>query len=617
MKLDKIKSIFKNKEERKRIAKNNKINKKILILITIFLFILIIIQSSNFIFTIITSPRTYFLNIDISFKSRAYVKKIIEENTKNLDSRQVIFNFNDKVENKIIKRYDLNKILKTDGEDVILNSIFNNGFNNYELNLRLFAKNLFSAKKYNLNYYINKDFINKVKEEIGVNEVFTENAKIVADKNNSRFVIKKESAGFIYDFKKMEKDLSSIINKKSDKKEENIYIDKIVNYPKIKENDLEAVLVSANSLLQNIPIKIYYRDIIYKAEKKELLNWVDYEYTVQNNIFEEANIKIKKDLVVEYLKILENENNKEPKSGELVFDEKNINKVKKFTPIQKGFFINMEDSYNKLQDTILNERNEVFLTIDEKIPENVNADIISYGFIDEIAVGSSNFAGSSASRIINIKIGSASVNGTIVKPNEEFSMLKTLGDVGAKNGYVQELVIKGNSTTKEYGGGLCQVGTTMFRTALNGGFPITERRNHSYRVSYYEPAGTDATIYSPSPDFRFFNNTKNNILITTEMSGTILKYRIWGTKDGRKVSVGTPIITNIVLAPGTKWIETLDLKPGEKKCIETSHNGADAEFAYKVEYEDGSKIDVVFKSRYRPWQAVCLIGVEKLSGYGY
>jgi vancomycin resistance protein YoaR len=105
-----------------------------------------------------------------------------------------------------------------------------------------------------------------------------------------------------------------------------------------------------------------------------------------------------------------------------------------------------------------------------------------------------------------------------------------LGEIDGAHGWYQELVIKGNETVPEYGGGLCQVGSTSFRMALASGLEIVERRNHSYRVRYYEPAGTDATIYSPAPDFRFKNNTNHHILITSEIQGDMLAFYAWGTQ---------------------------------------------------------------------------------------
>ena len=235
------------------------------------------------------------------------------------------------------------------------------------------------------------------------------------------------------------------------------------------------------------------------------------------------------------------------------------------------------------------------------------------GIHEIIGVGRSNFSGSPSNRRKNIALGAKKVGMTHVPPNEDFSMLKVLGTIDGPNGWLPELVIKGNKTTPEFGGGLCQVGTTMFRAALASGLPITERRNHSYRVRYYEPAGTDATIYDPAPDFKFKNDLTGWILVTTRVQGSDLIFTVWGKKDGRKVEQTASKVFNIVPSPPKKIIETLDLKPGEEKCTETAHAGADAQFDYNVTYPDGTVVKKTFFSRYKPWQAVCLKGVLKLT----
>ncbi len=235
------------------------------------------------------------------------------------------------------------------------------------------------------------------------------------------------------------------------------------------------------------------------------------------------------------------------------------------------------------------------------------------GIKEIIGIGRSNFAGSPANRRHNIAVGAAALNGLLIKPEEEFSLITVLGNIDAENGYKEELVIKGNKTIPEFGGGLCQIGTTTFRATLASGLPITQRRNHSYRVSYYEPAGTDATIYTPWPDYRFKNDTGAHVLIQTYIEGDELIFEFWGTKDGRVVSQTEPRVYNITAPPPTKYIETLDLPPGKEKCTESAHSGADAEFTYTVTYANDEQKEEVFKSHYRPWQAVCLIGVEELS----
>jgi len=239
------------------------------------------------------------------------------------------------------------------------------------------------------------------------------------------------------------------------------------------------------------------------------------------------------------------------------------------------------------------------------------------GIKEIIGTGHSNFAGSPKNRRHNIAVGAAAVNGLLLKPGEEFSLVKTLGEVEARTGYLPELVIKENKTIPEYGGGLCQVGTTVFRAALNSGLPITARRNHSYRVAYYEPAGMDAAVYIPNPDVRFLNDTGSYVLIQARIEGNDFYFDFWGLKDTRKITVSKPVVYNIVRPASTKIVETTDLAPGQKKCTEKAHNGADAYFDYTVVYNPGTADEKIeekrFSSHYVPWQEVCLIGVTKLS----
>jgi len=250
-------------------------------------------------------------------------------------------------------------------------------------------------------------------------------------------------------------------------------------------------------------------------------------------------------------------------------------------------------------------------------PKQRIADVNDLGIAELLGTGKSSFAGSPRNRRHNIRIGAESVNGTIVPPAEEFSLIETLGTIDDTTGYLPELVIKGNKTIPEYGGGLCQIGTTTFRATLASGLPVTARRNHSYTVSYYFDddglPGTDATIYYPAPDYRFLNDTGSNVLILTRIEGDILFFEFWGAKDGRTVEQSKTRVWDRVPPPPTKYVETLDLKPGEIKCTESPHNGLKAAFDYTITYDDGTVSAETFTSSYRPWQEVCLVGVEELS----
>lgn len=178
-------------------------------------------------------------------------------------------------------------------------------------------------------------------------------------------------------------------------------------------------------------------------------------------------------------------------------------------------------------------------TIPAKVTEN---NYQSLGIKELLATGDSNFVGSPKNRQHNIRTAASHFEGVLVAPGEEFSFVSYLGDVDASTGYLPELVIKGNKITPEFGGGVCQVSSTLFRAAVYSGLEITERQNHSFVVSYYGTPGMDATIYIPHPDLKFVNNTPGYILMQPRFDGTHLSFDIFGTKDGRKVETQGPYI---------------------------------------------------------------------------
>lgn len=228
-----------------------------------------------------------------------------------------------------------------------------------------------------------------------------------------------------------------------------------------------------------------------------------------------------------------------------------------------------------------------------------------------LGTGHSNFSGSPNNRRHNIATGAAALHGLVIPPDQEFSLAAALGPIEKETGYLPELVIKGDKTVPEYGGGLCQIGTTTFRAAMGAALPVTERRNHSYSVGYYLEnglPGTDATIYPPHPDIRFLNDTGSYILIQVRTEGNDLYFDFYGKPDGRTAERTTPRIWDRVSPPPTKEIETTDLAPGERKCTEKAHTGLKTEFTYTIHYPNGDTKEQAFQSTYKPWQEVCLIG---------
>lgn len=348
-----------------------------------------------------------------------------------------------------------------------------------------------------------------------------------------------------------------------------------------------------------------FKDEQWQYNAKKYKDWLAYK-----KIDDKITLVFSEELMFSDLSLIADEIKTEPVDAKFTMEN---NKVQEFQASQNGLDLNIESSVARINSEVIEENNkEVELVVDEILAEITTNSINDLGIKELIGVGESNFSGSPSNRRHNISVGTNSLSGILVKPGEEFSILDGLGEINGATGYLPELVIKGNKTVPEYGGGLCQVATTMFRAAVNSGLPITERKHHKYRVSYYEPAGFDATIYDPSPDLKFLNDTDHHILIQGKIVGSLLYFEFYGTNDGRKTEVTKPVIYNITYPGPAKYIETTELAPGQKKWVEGSHNGADAYFTRKVTYKDGEVKEDRWDSHYVAWQAVCMVGKEEV-----
>jgi vancomycin resistance protein YoaR len=224
------------------------------------------------------------------------------------------------------------------------------------------------------------------------------------------------------------------------------------------------------------------------------------------------------------------------------------------------------------------------------------------------------FYGSSTARIQNITTAASRFHGLLVAPGETFSMAQALGDISLDNGYAEALIILGNQTIQGVGGGVCQVSTTLFRTAFFAGYPINERHPHAYRVGYYEEksngasdpkmAGLDATVFVPLVDFKFTNDTPYWLLMETYVKGYSLTWKFYSTSDGRSVDWTTTGPTNTVPAPAPLYRENPDLAQGQINQVDYAAEGADITVTRTVTKNGNTYLQDQFVTHYAPWQAV-------------
>lgn len=613
------------------VINKNKTIKWLIYITAVFFILIIILISSYFIFETIYKnkiyPRTYLGNYNLSGLTHEQAEKFLNEKIDKINKNGIKFIYqNKKIDiTPTISSFDIDlayEIISFDIKQTINNAFQLGRFNNFLLNLQDKITSLLAKKIIKMNYNINDIEIEKIlKQNYESFEIPANNANLVATstksasgKNIINFSITKENIGKVINYNK---GISKLKSNLKNLDFSSIELQTKTEYPTIFKNKCLNIKSQAQTIISKSPLNLIHENKKWVIEAEQLSHLLYLEKNKENNIIVSINNKKLNDFLE---KNISPKINKNPINARFEITNK---RVTEFQGSQDGIQLNIPESIIKIKSKFLSNNFDATSTIRliaEEITSQITTENVNnLGIKEIIGTGHSNFAGSPSNRRHNIKAGAASINGLLIKPDEEFSLVKALGKIDASTGYLPELVIKGNETIPEYGGGLCQIGTTMFRSAIASGLLITARRSHSYRVSYYEPAGTDAAVYDPWPDVRFINDMDNYILIQVRFDNNDLYFDFWGTKDGRIIEQTKPIVYNITKPGPTKIIETLDLPVGEKKCTEHAHNGADAYFDYVVTHPPSSATSTPivkekrFSSHYVPWQEVCLIGVEELS----
>jgi vancomycin resistance protein YoaR len=308
--------------------------------------------------------------------------------------------------------------------------------------------------------------------------------------------------------------------------------------------------------------------------------------------------------------------NRDPQNSKFDFDGK---KVTEFQPALDGITLDNE----KLKELLLAKIDDLgageskTLAFDIPVtrikPEITIDQVNNLGIKELIGRGNSTYFHSIPGRVFNVNLAASRINGTLVKPGDTFSFNQTLGDVSKFTGYQQAYIISAGKTILGDGGGVCQVSTTLFRAALNAGLPINERAAHAYRVGYYEqnsPPGIDATVYAPSPDFKFTNDTPGYILIVAknDPKKLALSFELYGTSDGRVSVVTKPVISNVTPPLPDLYQDDPTIPTGTVKQTDFAAWGAKVVFNYSVVRAGEQVYKKTFVSNYQPWQAIYLRG---------
>ncbi|MGN6612989.1 MAG: VanW family protein [Angustibacter sp.] len=161
-------------------------------------------------------------------------------------------------------------------------------------------------------------------------------------------------------------------------------------------------------------------------------------------------------------------------------------------------------------------------------PKVSSDDLKQLGIVEQVSTFTTQFP-VNPPRTTNIRLAAKTLDGTIVKPGETFSLNAALGERTKEKGYQQAPVINGGRLTQDYGGGISQVSTTLFNAVFFAGLDSVAHKPHSFYISRY-PEGREATISWLSVDQKFHNDSGHGILIKTRVTDSSVTVSFYGTK---------------------------------------------------------------------------------------
>ena len=251
-------------------------------------------------------------------------------------------------------------------------------------------------------------------------------------------------------------------------------------------------------------------------------------------------------------------------------------------------------------------KSSAVVALEVKPPQRNVRNWVESGITALYAKGISSFKGSPEFRVRNIIVGASKLDNDYIEKDAELDFNASVGDINKATGFVEGFVIVGGTLEKEDGGGICQVSTTLFRAAYNAGLPITERHQHSHRVSYYDPVGFEATVYAPDKNLKFKNDSGKTLLIQTEWDekAQTLAFYLFGRAPDRKVTISKPAISAFKPAAQPSYSPDPKMRLGSARRIDVPMQGMTSVITRRVTMSDGKVRKDTLKSVYAPWGAV-------------
>ncbi len=217
--------------------------------------------------------------------------------------------------------------------------------------------------------------------------------------------------------------------------------------------------------------------------------------------------------------------NTEAKDGSLTRENGSFAVV----PGSQGVSVNVEESTKILEEYFSKEwkgeQASIEIAADVVEPRGSEEEL---GKVKDLLGGfHTSYGTSSAGRAKNVQNGASKINGSVIYPGDTFSVYEAVSPFDAENGYALAGSYENGTTVDTYGGGICQVSTTLYNAVIRAELDIEERFNHSMIVSYVDPSA-DAAIAGTYKDLKFKNNTDAPLYIEGYTKDMVIYFNVYG-----------------------------------------------------------------------------------------
>ena len=300
--------------------------------------------------------------------------------------------------------------------------------------------------------------------------------------------------------------------------------------------------------------------------------------------------------------------NREAKDGSLTRE----NGYFEIVPGEKGVTINADQSAKAIQEYMDNEwtgeSGSVELVAETVEPRGTEEELNK---VQDVLGTATTYYGSTAARNQNVEVGAQKLNGHVLYPGDTFSVTQAVIPFTEENGYLPAPSYESGKVVDSYGGGICQVSTTLYNALLAAELEIVERHNHTMIVTYVDPS-KDAAIAEGLMDLQFANNTDAPIYIEGYAYGGQLTFTIYGeeTRSSDRVVEYVSETTSTTDPEGVQLNAKSDASVGYVAQTQSAHQGLTA-VLWKVVTENGETTKTqVNSSTYQASPASYDVGIQ-------